>query len=215
VLGATIATELEIDRQYQQLTNRILTLAAARAKAADVRGVQRLTAEIEARNRELGAKRPDSITALLASLDAQLEAARSLRLARDRWELRRAEYAAYGSRMAGPLARLDRLKVHLEDIKALAGSSPFALSAVQQGAGQATKALSAIVPPEEFRAAHALFLSAAQLADTAANIRLEAALTRDLRRAWDASSAAAGALLLDAQARNDYRSLLRLPQLPQ
>ena len=41
-------------------------------------------------------------------------------------------------------------------------------------------------------------LSAAQLADSAATIRREAALTGDMARAWNASSAAAGALMLSA-----------------
>jgi hypothetical protein len=105
------------------------------------------------------------------------------------------------------------LKTLLDDIKTLVGSSPFALSAIQRGAAQATRGLSAIVPPEEFRSVHALFLSAAHLADTAAKTRMEATLTGDLRRAWDASSAAAGALMLEAQARSELRSLSQGPKL--
>jgi hypothetical protein len=117
--------------------------------------------------------------------------------------------------MTTPLSRLGRLQAPLEDIKALAGSSPFALASIQKTAAQAMKTLSGIAPPEEFRAVHALFVSAAQLADGAAKIRLEAALTGDLRRAWDASSAAAGALMLAARARTEFQSLFRLPQLDQ
>jgi hypothetical protein len=115
--------------------------------------------------------------------------------------------------MTTPLDRFDRLKTALDDIKTLVGSSPFALSAIQRGAAQATGTLLKIVPPEEFRAVHALFLSAAHLADTAAKVRMEATLTGDLRRAWDASSAAAGALMLEAQARSQFRSLFQGPRL--
>ena len=50
---------------------------------------------------------------------------------------------------------------------------------------------------------HNLFTSAVQLADNAAKIRREAALTGNIARAWDASSAAAGALMLATQARTD------------
>jgi hypothetical protein len=75
--------------------------------------------------------------------------------------------------------------------------------------------LAAIVPPDELRAVHALFVSAAQLADSASRIRREAALTGDMQRAWDASAAAAGALMLEARARTEFRSRLRLPQLAQ
>ena len=40
-------------------------------------------------------------------------------------------------------------------------------------------------------------------------------LTGDIRRAWDASSAAAGALMLEAQARTQLKSLFQVPQLTQ
>jgi len=46
-----------------------------------------------------------------------------------------------------------------------------------------------------------------------AEIRREAVLASDMTRAWDASSAAAGALMLAARARADIQSALRLPQL--
>jgi hypothetical protein len=169
--------------------------------------------DVETTDLQMGHKRPDVITGLLVSLEAHLDAARSLRLAHDRWELRKADFRTYGNQMTAPLSRLERLQTLLDDIKSLVGSSPFALSAIQRGADQATKALSAIVPPEEFRSVHALFQSAAHLADTAAKIRMEAALTGDLRRAWDASSAAAGALMLEAQARNEFKTLFQRPQL--
>jgi hypothetical protein len=60
-------------------------------------------------------------------------------------------------------------------------------------------------------AAHALLVSAAHLAGNAARIRREATLAGDLARAWDASSAAAGALMLGARARADIQSFLRPP----
>jgi hypothetical protein len=56
-------------------------------------------------------------------------------------------------------------------------------------------------------------MSAAQLADNAARIRREATLAGDIGRAWDASSAAAGALMLGARARSDIQTQLRPPQL--
>jgi hypothetical protein len=209
----TVAAEIETDRQYQLLTSRILKLASARAGAADVRGVETLKADVETSDRALGSKRPDSVSGLLAALEEQLDAARTARLALDRWALRQPDFRAYTRQMTTPLARFDRLKALLDDIKTLVGSSPFALSAIQRGAAQATRGLSAIVPPEEFRSVHALFLSAAHLADTAAKTRMEATLTGDLRRAWDASSAAAGALMLEAQARSELRSLSQGPKL--
>ena len=62
--------------------------------------------------------------------------------------------------------------------------------------------------------AHGLLVSATQLAGNAARIRREAALTANMTRAWDASSAAAGSLMLSAKAQTDMQNLFRSPQLP-
>jgi hypothetical protein len=48
----------------------------------------------------------------------------------------------------------------------------------------------------------------------AANIRREAALAADITRAWDASAAAAGSLMLADRARNEIQQALSFPQLP-
>jgi len=71
-----------------------------------------------------------------------------------------------------------------------------------------------ISPPEELTAAHAVFVSAVHMAENAARIRREATLASSVERAWDASSAAAGALMLGARARTDIRTQLRRPQAP-
>jgi hypothetical protein len=105
------------------------------------------------------------------------------------------------------------LKAPLEDIKELAGSPPGSLAMLQRSAARIATLVAAVVPPEEVTAAHALLLSAVQLAGNAAQIRREAALAGDMARAWDASSAAAGALMLGAKARTDILAALRLPQL--
>jgi hypothetical protein len=212
---AGIAVELETDRAYQALTSRILGLASLRAHAADVRGLQSLLAEVHARDQALGAKRPDAVTALVESVEAELDAARRLRLAREGWSIRLPDILRYRVSMTPPLERLDRLKPALEDIRSLAGSAPGTLAIVQRAAADVLQAASAITPPEELRPAHALLVSAAQMADSAARIRREAALTGNIGRAWDASAAAAGALMLVARARSEIQQLLRFPQLPQ
>ena len=98
-------------------------------------------------------------------------------------------------------------------MKALSGSTPEALALVERNVTRILALASAIVPPEEVAAAHALLVSATQLAGNSARIRREATLAGDMARAWDASSAAAGALMLGAKARTDIQASLRLPQL--
>ena len=58
-------------------------------------------------------------------------------------------------------------------------------------------------------------MSAVELADAAARIRREAALTESMTRAWDASAAAAGALMLVARARDEITAALQTPQVAQ
>jgi hypothetical protein len=212
---ATITLEIETDRVYQSLADRMLVTATTRARNADVRGLERLLLDIKARDQMLGGKRRDAINALIDSVALKLDAARELRLARDRYALREEDFRKYRASVSAPIERFEALKSALEDIKALAGSSPWTLGSVERGAIEMLKTMSAIAPPEEFQAAHALLVSAAQMADSAAKIRREAALTGSMPRAWDASAAAAGALMLNASARSEIQSLLRIPQLPQ
>jgi hypothetical protein len=213
-IKAGITAELETDRVYQALTSEIVKAAAARAKAADVRGVERLLSDIPRRDKTLGGKRPDAVAGLIAAVEAELDAARRMRLELDRWAIRLPELKKYYSVISGPLNRLNAVAAPLEDIKALSGSSPQELAAVEQVARQVIEVVSPLVPPTELSAAHALLLSAAQLARSAAYIRREAALSGSVPRAWDASSAAAGALMLGSRARTEMQSLMRAPQLP-
>jgi hypothetical protein len=210
---ANIALEVEVDRKYRLLTTSTLNAASARARAADVRGIERLVAGIELRDQSLGNKRPEAVAALLDSLQVELDAARRLRLARDRWQMRLEDFRKYHASVNASIERLERLTPALEDIKALAGSGPWALGTIQRVASQVLKTVSAVQPPDEFEAAHALLISAAQMADNAAKIRREAALHGSLPRAWDASAAAAGAMMLGTRARTEIQQLLQLPQL--
>ena len=211
---AAISVELRIDQSYRSMTGSVLKLADRRAKAADVRGVERLLAYVLQQDAQLGGKRPEAVTALVAAVEEKLDATRRLRLARDRWELRLPAFTAYGTAIRAPMVVFGRLKPSLEDIRSLAGSSPASLSSLQDGTIQLLTLLSAIIPPEELAPAHALMISAAQMAANAVTVRRDAALANDMNRAWNASSAAAGALMLGTRAREDILALLRPPQLP-
>jgi len=210
---AEIVGELRVDRSYQSLTAQMMWLANRRARAADVRGLERLVRVVYQRDAALGARRPDAVNALVAAVEERLDAARRLRLARDRFALRAPVLHEYNLAIRAPIDLFAQLKPGLESVKTLSGSSPAALSAIERTVAQILELVSTIVPPEEVAAAHALLMSAAQLAGNAAQIRREAALAGDMARAWDASSAAAGALMLGAKARTDMQALLRPPQL--
>ncbi|HZT76782.1 MAG TPA: hypothetical protein VFA27_08995 [Vicinamibacterales bacterium] len=213
-IQSAIQAEVRVDRTYRAFTTRYIALADYRAKTADVRGLERLVRLVQQRDRALGAKRPESVASLLAVIDQKLDAARRLQLARERFALRAPILTKYRLDMQRPIDLLAAMTPSLESIKSLAGSSPASLAALERTSAQIAALASAIVPPDEVAAAHALLISATQLARNAAEIRRQAAAADDMTRAWDASSAAAGALMLSAKARADIQSLVRPPRLP-
>ena len=209
---ADIARELKLDRAYQTLTARTMTLANRRAKLADVRGLERLVGAVQQRDAVLGAKRPDAVGSLIEAVQAKLDAARQLQLARDRYALRATALRQYRLAIRTPMDLFAQLKPSLEAVKALSGSGPATLAAIQRTVARILTLASAIAPPAELAPAHALLISATQLAGNAAQIRRDATMTSNMARAWDASSAAAGALMLGARARTDIQTQLRPPQ---
>ena len=212
-IEAAVLTELRLDRWYQQLTTRIVGIANYRASNADVLGLERLMRTVRQRDQALGEKRPEAVNALLALVEEKLDAARRLRLARDRWAMRAPVLYEYRAAIRQPMDLFAQLKPSLEAIKSLSGSSAESLATIERLSSRIVKLASAIVPPQELTAAHALLMSAVQLATSAASIRREATIAGDMARAWDASSAAAGALMLGAKARTDIQSMFQLPQL--
>jgi hypothetical protein len=208
-----IATEIKIDRNYESLSRRMLRLADFSARQGDVRALERLVTRVHANDNLFGNARPDVVSSIVAAIDDKLDAARRLQLARDRYALRLPVLTQYRLAIRGPLEEFAALKTNLEDIKSLAGTPPGTLRFIERAIARLSKTASGIQPPEELVEAHALFVSAVNLAQNAASIRREATMASSIARAWDASSAAAGSLMLGAKARTDIQKLLRRPQL--
>lgn len=205
---------LRVERSYQALVRQVTAQADERARAADVGGIRRVLEGLRRSDAALGGRRPDAVNAAIAAIDASLDAARRLQTERDRWARRAPVLRQYEAAMGAPLSLFRTLDGHLDDIKELAGSTPAALALVQRQVDRALQLMTGVVPPDECRAAHALLLSAAHLATSAARIRRDAVVAGDLARAWDASSAAAGAIMLGEKARSEIRTLVNRPQLP-
>jgi hypothetical protein len=212
-ITTAITTEVRTDRAYQFLTQRLLRLADLRAHEGDVRALERLVTRVHTNDRILGYARPDVVASLLAAIDEKLDAARRLQLARDRYALREPVLVEYRLAIAEPLQQFAALASALEDIKSLSGTPPGTLDFIERTLGRLSKSAGEIRPPDELVEAHALFVSALNLALNAATIRREATLASSITRAWDASSAAAGSLMLGSKARTDIQKLLRRPQL--
>ena len=67
--------------------------------------------------------------------------------------------------------------------------------------------------PEYLRATHELLVGAWRFAENATRARFEAIEGANVGAAWEASSAAAGALMMLTRAQDEIRSLLEPPRL--
>jgi hypothetical protein len=191
-----LATELRIDKSYRDLSASSIASAAARAARGDVAGVQGLQQSVLKADDRLGRRRPQESAALLALLDLRLDEARRVRLARDASVVRAELFTAYRTGIAPAIAELRRSQRLLENIRELAGPSPRLLPRLEQRLVIAKQRLAAVSPPAELGAAHGLFGAAFQMARRAVSTRRNAVSSRDMKLAWDAASAAAGALML-------------------
>ncbi|HEX5635001.1 MAG TPA: hypothetical protein VFX50_17280, partial [Gemmatimonadales bacterium] len=66
---------------------------------------------------------------------------------------------------------------------------------------------------EDLRGTHSMLVGAWRFAENAANGRADAVSSGNVARAWEASSAAAGALMLLSQVQQGIQDLLELPRL--
>ena len=206
--------ELDVDRRYTGFMRTLTAQASASAARADVRGVERVIARVARLDEQFGLQRPADVRSLTATLHAHLDSARRLRLARDRWRLRLAGYRSYSRFVKSPLAQLDLMRPGLQDIKTLAGPEAVSLGRLTARATQAARELRGVIPPPDLAPIHALLQSACQMASAAVETRFKAVASGDMATAWNASSAAAGSLLLLARARGELERYLVPPRQP-
>jgi hypothetical protein len=216
-LSSAVDARLEEDRatdaSYTKLMRQVTGRARRAAAAADVRGVERALAMVGDRDRRLGRRRPDRIAAILATIQHDLDAARRLRLARDQWAVKAVTFRSYRRAVRAPLEQLSLMARGLDDIKRLAGPAAPALSTLTARATAAVRGLGIVVPPTDLAPVHSLMISAAQLASQAVAVRRDAVASGMMERAWQASSAAAGSLMLLERARAELDRALTPPVL--
>ena len=109
------------------------------------------------------------------------------------------------------LDRLLGVRRWLTDVRQLAGPSPDALRRLAYDAELAGHQLAKIAAPSEVASAHSALSAACRMAVRAAKGRLDALRSGSMNAAWEASSAAAGSLLLLDQAVEDLRRITREP----
>ncbi len=211
--GQAIAAEMRIDRAYRDLAHSALGRALEAASRADATAVQQILADVRQRDERLGRKRPDEVASLVAAVEAQLDAARRLRLVRDRWQVQYPALRRYVDLARGPIDQVARAKKSLDSIRQLAGPDPAVLRTLRTRLASAAQTIARLTPPPDAAGVHATLTSACQMALRSVEVRQRAIESGDLQVAWDASAAAAGALMLLTQVQEQLQTVLRPPGL--
>ena len=209
--AADLSADLKIEKSYADLSSSTAAAAATRASRGDVAGVRALVDDVLKADDRLGRRRPRETSALLALVDMRLDEARRVRLARDAWVARAGMFKRYRASIDSSVRELRGATGSLEKIRELAGPTPLLLPRLEQRLVMARQRLAAIDVPAELASAHALFVAAFQMATRAASTRRTAVLSGNMSLAWEASSAAAGALLLLDRAGDELDRLTAPP----
>jgi hypothetical protein len=209
-----IRDEAVIDGRYATLTQRLLTMASQAASHADIDGVQRVLNRIPREDVRLGGRRPEAVQSMRAAVEAQLDAARRLRLLRDQFVIRRDVYRQYQKTIESQVLQLVKAQPSLEAIRSLQGPPPDRLTALRSRLSGGAARLERVQVIEDLRPTHDLLVNAWRFAEHAADVRYAAVTSGNVNTAWEASSAAAGALMMLSRAQQAIRELLEPPHLP-
>ena len=208
-----IEHEGEVDRRYNRMSARLLDEASRAAASARSTDVERVLARVTREDQKLGGERPETVQALRASLEAELDSARRLRLRRDQWIVRQSAYQDYRDRVGNQIAQLVKAQAQLEAIRRLDGPSPRRLLSLKNRLNGGADRLERLQVPNELKSAHDLLIGAWRFAETATSGRFEAVTTGNVTTAWMASSAAAGSMMLFSRAQDEIRTLLEVPTI--
>ena len=208
-----IREERLIDARYIDLSRRMMASATFAASRARVRDVERVLNQIPREDTRLGKRRPDAVDALRTSVQERLDAARRLRLLRDQWIIRRSLYRDYQRSVGSQLLQLVKIQPALESIRRLEGPAPQSVMSLRARLAGGAERLSRVQTPEDLRSAHGLLVGAWRFAESALNGRYDAIQSGNFATAREASSAAAGSLMLLSRVQQEIRQLLEPPQL--
>ncbi len=208
-----IRLENSTDKRYARMTAKLASQASKAASTGRITTVERVINRIEREDAKLGRRRPETVQALRATVEGRLEDARRLRLLRDQWEVRRGLYRDYQKVVGVQIQKLVQAQSSLEAIRRLDGPKPSALNSMRTQFSGGAERLARVPIPQDLRPTHDLLVGAWRFAETAVRSRQEAVTSGNVARAWEASSAAAGALMMISRAQLEIRELLEPPKL--
>ena len=208
-----IGEETDIDGRYARMSRRLIASATRAAARASVADVEHVLDQIPREDVQLGLRRPDAVQSLRTAIEAQLAAARRLRLLRDQWTIRRTLYRDYQKDIQSAVLQLVKAQPILDAIRRLDGPAPERLTALRSRLAGGSERLERLKVIDDLKPAHELLVNAWRFAEHAADSRYAAISSGNISTAWEASSAAAGALMMLSRAQQEIHTLLEPPHL--
>jgi hypothetical protein len=213
--AVTRAVNLEATatKAYEQLATDTRARAAAARKRGDPDALSGVLSFLQTRNQELGNLRPQVVRTLTSEIESMLASVRTYRAAVEHYAAVRGGLLAYERAVRPAMSGFDGLAPVLTSIRDDKYTAYERLERAGTRLRDLMAALDALTPPPDLVDVHATLVSAMRMADHAcARQRLSVAL-RSQPIAQEASSAAAGALLLAGQAREQLVSRLYPPKI--
>jgi hypothetical protein len=204
--------ELDADRAYLDLSTELLTRAESARRRGDVTAVESLVGELGRRDLALGSRRPEALQALADALAARLAVTRAFRASLDRYARNKSQLLAYERRVRPVLSGLEGLRPALQDIRDGRPSGYDTTLRTLARLSALEKTLDALAVPSDLFAVHAALQSVVGLAREACVRHRQVLIAPKSATSADASAAAAGAVLLLTQARQDLVTRLFPPK---
>lgn len=206
--------ESTANEAYAALAAEIRAQAAAAQKKGDVAAFAKMTETIQARDKALGGRRPQVVANLLAELETMVASTRTVNDTLVRYTRVRAHLLAYERSIRPVMSGFDGLRPILNAIRDMRYTSYDRLVVASDRLRKYISAVAVTQPPEELADVHATLGSALSMADHACSKRRLAVAIMSGPSAEQASSAAAGALLLLDQMRTQLVQRLYPPKVP-
>jgi hypothetical protein len=210
VLG-DLEEQRRIERAYADLRTSTLEASAKALAKLKAKDIERLRDRVIKEDIRLGRHQPGDIDALVSTLTMQIDSANQVKAAQQQWEKRAPIYRKYRRSMNGAFSTFKKALVSLDQVKSMSGPPAIDIGLILDKLAKAEKAIAKVTPPEELAASHALVRSSWELAQNALRLRQQSVAANSLIGQQQASSAAAGALMLYQKARTDLTAQMEKP----
>ncbi|MGE0392767.1 MAG: hypothetical protein AB7I25_08110 [Vicinamibacterales bacterium] len=200
--------EQRVDARYAKWSAKVLRQASAAAARGRVGEVQTIASRILDDDRRMGQARPDVVGTVLTAVRQKAEEATTLRLQQDRRLMNRSLYTRY-ARAVGPfLQQIEKLQPVLEQIRRQEGPAPAELTRWMNRLAGGGNLLDKQSAPDGIAGSHGMLVGAWHLAEQALRSRQAAVAGGSTALSTEASSAAAGALLLIRNAQREHHAFV-------